>query len=182
MIMLTLTATIHSLRPPRCAIGSLTCETPSNFQYAVLYVNLTLASLGLGGTRFTIATMGAEQFDKTKDQGTFFSWYYFTLYIANVVSFTAIIYVQDNVGWGLGFGICAIANAIGLAVLVLGKQFYLRVKPKGSPFTSIARVMVAAIRKRKILTASGSHDYYFGTTGMLKMEAGSPTKSFRYEL
>jgi hypothetical protein len=41
------------------------------------------------------------------------------------------------VGWGLGFGICAIANAIGLVVLVLGKRFYRRVKPKGSPFTSI---------------------------------------------
>jgi peptide/histidine transporter 3/4 len=143
-----------------------------------------LASLGLGGTRFTIALMGAEQFDKiTKDQGAFFSWYYVTLYIANVVSFsTAIVYVQDNVGWGLGFGICAIANAIGLVVLVLGKRFYLRVKPKGSPFTSIARVMVTAIRKRKVSRASGSQDYYFGTTGMLKMEDSSLTKSFRYEL
>jgi hypothetical protein len=30
--------------------------------------------------------------------------------------------------------------------------------------------MVTAIRKRKILRASGSQDYYFGTTGMLKME------------
>jgi peptide/histidine transporter 3/4 len=68
MIMLTLTATIHSLRPPRCAIGSLTCETPSNFQYAVLYMNLINAGFTrawrVGGTRFTIALMGAEQFDK----------------------------------------------------------------------------------------------------------------------
>ncbi|XP_059458146.1 protein NRT1/ PTR FAMILY 2.7-like [Corylus avellana] len=180
-IMLTLTVTINSLRPAECAIGSYACEAPSNLQYAILYMNLTLASLGFGGTRFTIATMGAEQFDKPKEQAAFFSWYYFTLYIANVISFTAIIYVQDNVGWGLGFGICAVANAVGLVVLVLGKRFYRQVKPKGSPFISIARVMVAAIRKRKVSRASGSLDYYFGATGnMLTMEDGSPTKSLRF--
>jgi peptide/histidine transporter 3/4 len=99
-----------------------------------------------------------------------------------LISFSVIVYIQDNVGWGIGFGICVIANVIGLALLVLGKPFYRQVKPKGSPFTSLARVMVAAIRKRKTLGTSGSQDYYFGTTGVSKMEAGSSTKSFRYEL
>uniref|UniRef100_A0A2N9IJ51 Major facilitator superfamily (MFS) profile domain-containing protein n=1 Tax=Fagus sylvatica TaxID=28930 RepID=A0A2N9IJ51_FAGSY len=178
--MFTLSTTIHSLRPARCVIGSSMCEAPSNVQYAVLYMTLGLASLGLGGTRFTIASLGAEQFDKTKDQGIFFNWYFFTLYIANLISFSVIVYIEDNVGWGLGFGICAIANVIGLALFLLGKPFYRQVKPKGSPFTSLARVMVAAIRKRKILGTFGSPDYYFGTTGVLKMEAGASTKSLRF--
>jgi peptide/histidine transporter 3/4 len=180
--MFTLSTTIHSLRPARCVVGSSMCEAPSNVQYAVLYMTLGLASLGLGGTRFTIASLGAEQFDKTKDQGIFFNWYFFTLYTANLISFSVIVYIEDNVGWGLGFGICAIANVIGLALFLLGKPFYRQVKPKGSPFTSLARVMVAAIRKRKILGTFGSPDYYFGTTGVLKMEAGASTKSLRYEL
>lgn len=134
MIMLTLIATVPTLRPSPCGIGSLiTCEAPSKFQYSVLYAALSLASLGLGGTRFTIATMGADQFKNRDDQGAFFNWYFLTLYVANVFNFTAIIYIQDNVGWGLGFGI------------LLGKRFYGQVKPKGSPFLSIARVVVAAI-------------------------------------
>lgn len=182
MIMFTLMATIHSLRPAACAIGSYTCETPSNLQYAVLYITVTLASLGLGGTRFTIATMGAQQFDKTKDQGSFFGWYYFTLYVANIISFTAIIYIQDSVSWGLGFALCALANAIGLVSLTLGKRLYRQVKPKGSPFMSIARVLVAAISKRKVSGSLGNQDYYYsGTTPMLKMEDSSSTKRFRYD-
>ena len=181
MIMFTLTAVIHSLRPPQCVIGSYPCETPSNFQYAVIYMTLLLASLGVGGTRFTIATMGAEQFDKANDQGIFFNWYYLTLYIANAISFSAIVYIQDNVSWGLGFGICAIVNVIGLAIFIMGKKFYCQVKSKGGPFTSIARVMVAAIRKRKILRSFGSHNYYFGTTEALKMEDDASMKSLRYE-
>ena len=180
--MFTLTATIQSLRPQGSAVASYdTCETPSNLQYLVLYMTLLLASLGLGGTRFTIATMGAGQFDKPDDQGTFFNWYFFSLYFASAISLTAIVYIQDNVSWGLGFGICVIANAISLVVFVLGKRFYRKVKPNGSPFTSIARVIVAAIQKRKILDTFGRQDYYFGFTEALQMEDNLPTKSFRYE-
>ncbi|KAI5346177.1 hypothetical protein L3X38_014056 [Prunus dulcis] len=43
MIMLTLIATIHSLRPSSCPPGSLTCEGPSKFQYSVLSAALTLS-------------------------------------------------------------------------------------------------------------------------------------------
>ncbi|KAM5556132.1 hypothetical protein ABKV19_023827 [Rosa sericea] len=180
MIMLTLIATIHSLRPSPCSIGSLiTCQAPSKFQYSVLYAALSLASLGLGGTRFTIATMGADQFNNPNDQGVFFNWYFLALYVANVFSFTAITYIQDNVGWGLGFGICCIANGIGLGVFLLGKRLYKQVKPKGSPFLSIARVLVAAIWKRKISSeASRENDYYYGA-GVLA-DSAPPTKSFRF--
>ena len=156
MFMFTLTATMHSLRPAQCVIGSYTCETPSNLQHAVLYMTLGLALLGLGGTCFTIATKGVEQFDKPNDQGIFFNWYFFTLYIANAISFYVIVYIQDNVGQGLGFGICAITNAIAVVLFVLGKRFYHQVKPEGSPFTSIAHVMVAAIRKKKLLGTFGN--------------------------
>ncbi|KAJ6767906.1 PROTEIN NRT1/ PTR FAMILY 2.6-RELATED [Salix koriyanagi] len=102
MIILTLASTIPSLRPPTCVTGSLSCEAPSKIQYAALYSALALASFGLGGTRFTIATFGADQFAKPDDQGTFFSWYFITLYLASAISLTAIVYVQDNVSWGLG--------------------------------------------------------------------------------
>ncbi|CAN6565735.1 unnamed protein product [Malus baccata var. baccata] len=181
LMMLTIIAAIPSLRPSACAaIGSsLTCQTPSKFQYSILYAALSLASLGLGGTRFTIATMGADQFDKPHDQGVFFNWYFLALYVANVISFTAIIYIQDNVGWGLGFGICLVTNAIGLLVFLLGNRFYKQVKPKGSPFVCIARVLVAAIWKRKASAAtSRDTDYYYGD-GIL-VDNTVPTKSFRF--
>ncbi|CAK7325545.1 unnamed protein product [Dovyalis caffra] len=178
--MLTLASTIHSLRPPPCAIGSYGCETPSKLQYGVLYLALALVSLGVGGTRFTIATMGADQFDKPNNQGTFFSWYFFTLYLGIAISSTVIVYIQDSVSWGLGFGICVIANAIGLAVFLFGKQFYRHVKPKGSPFVSTARVVVAAIRKRRILeTFQSQQDYYHGRGDTIGA-VGCPTESFRF--
>lgn len=180
--MLTLIAGIHSLKPSQCEVGSTTsCENPTKLQYLFLYTAMGLTTLGVGGSRFTIATMGADQFDKTDHQGAFFNWYFVVLYVGNAISFIAIVYIQDNIGWGLGFGICLVTVAIGLVLLLLGKPFYRLVKPKGSPFVSIARVLVAAIRKRKVSSKSlESLDYCYGTTGMSKMVQSTPSKSFRY--
>ncbi|XP_061997958.1 protein NRT1/ PTR FAMILY 2.7-like [Rosa rugosa] len=179
VIMLTLIAIIPSLRPSPCSIDSLmTCQAPSKLQYSVLYAALSLVSLGLGGTRFTIATMGADQFNNPNDQEVFFNWYFVALYMSSVFGGTVIVYIQDNVGWGLGFGICCIANGVGLGVFLLGKRFYKQVKPKGSPFLSIARVLVAAIRKRKMSSETSTEpDYYYGAGAMTD---NPPTKSIRF--
>ncbi|KAE8653225.1 hypothetical protein Csa_019613 [Cucumis sativus] len=54
MISLTLTATIHSVRPQPCDHNntSITCSSsPSKLQYTILYSTIILACLGSGGSR-----------------------------------------------------------------------------------------------------------------------------------
>lgn len=162
MLLLVLTAAIDHLRPPECESGSNPCKYPSHLQFAVLYLGLALASLGNAGTRFTIATMGAEQFDSPKHQGIFFNWYIFTMYTATVVSSTAIVYIEDNYSWTWGFTIAAVANVLGLAALFSGRRFYRLTKPQGSPFKNLVRVVVAAISKRKMTLSLKNEDYYHG--------------------
>ncbi|KAK4440788.1 protein NRT1/ PTR FAMILY 2.6 [Sesamum alatum] len=175
-LLLVLTAAISHLRPPSCENGSNACRYPSHLQFAVLYLGLALASLGSAGTRFTIAPMGADQFNNPKSQGIFFNWYIFTMYTATVVSSTAIVYVEDNVGWAWGFGLCAVANVLGLAVFLSGSRFYRLVKPKGSPFRSLARVVVGAIIKRRMVLSDKTEDYYHD----FNQHAKSPTRFFRF--
>lgn len=174
-LLLVLTAAISHLRPPSCENGSNACRYPSHLQFAVLYLGLALASLGNAGTRFTIAPMGADQFNNPKSQGIFFNWYIFTMYTATVVSSTAIVYVEDNVDWAWGFGLCAVANVIGLAVFLSGSRFYRLVKPKGSPFRSLAHVVVGAISKRRMILSDQTEDYYHD----LNVHAKCPTRFFR---
>ena len=180
IILLTLTSALDSLRPQPCDNGSSLCTPPSKLQYAILYTSLALACIGSGGTRFTIATMGANQFNNPKDQGIFFNWFFFTFYIGSVVSGTAIVYIQGNVSWKWGFGLCAIANFIGLAFLLLGNRFYFHDKPQGSPFTGIVRVIIATIQKWKLQHSSKIEDYYYGHDGITEIAAtATPRKSFR---
>ncbi|XP_050139591.1 protein NRT1/ PTR FAMILY 2.6-like isoform X4 [Malus sylvestris] len=181
IVLLVLTATLNSLKPQPCATGSKLCQPTSALQYAVLYTGITLASLGLGGTRYTLATLGANQFDKPKHQASFFNWFFFTLYSSTVVAFTVIVYVEDNVSFKWGFGLCVIANLIGMAIFFSGSRFYKFDKPQGSPFVGFGRVIVASVRKTSLKLSTERKDYYYGHDGMTNnVAAATLSKSFRF--
>ncbi|KAL3530626.1 hypothetical protein ACH5RR_009948 [Cinchona calisaya] len=177
MLLLSLTAVFSKLRPPHCENGSNLCRRPSEAQLAVLYVSLALASLGMAGARFTIGPLGAYQFDKPKHQGIFFNWFIFVMYISTAVCSTLIVYVQDNVSWAWGFGICFAMNIIGLVLFLAGSGFYRHLKPQGSPFASLGRVIVAAIKKRNMLLSLKSEDY---CQDLQNNAFATPTKFFRF--
>ncbi|KAJ8637010.1 hypothetical protein MRB53_011277 [Persea americana] len=177
MILLTLT-TIHPLRPLSCANGSKTCEAPTTLQVAVLYTGIALMTIGIGGTRVNVATMGANQFNNPKVQGSFFNWYFFVTFVASIAATVGLVYVEDNVGWVLGFGLCILFNAIGVVVFFLGRHYYQHHILEGSPFTGLARVMVAAIKKRNMRVSSESKDYCYGHDGMVGSAPPSSSLSF----
>ncbi|TYH62652.1 hypothetical protein ES332_D07G134600v1 [Gossypium tomentosum] len=176
-VFIALTATLNSLRPTPCngRLGSF-CKDPSWVQFLVLYAGIALGSMGLGGTRFTLATMGANQFDNPQHQGIFFKWCFFSQYAASAVGATALVYIEDNLSWGLGFGLSVAANLLALLIFLLGNRFYLHDKPQGSPFLDIVRVMVAAFRKRNFSLSPMADDYYNPIT----VEGAPPNKAFRF--
>ncbi|KAK3137538.1 hypothetical protein QOZ80_5BG0453660 [Eleusine coracana subsp. coracana] len=154
LIVFTLTAGLHSLRPTPCkqpagSAGS-PCSPASAGQMAALYTGIFLLCVSAAGSRFNQATMGADQFDSPADRDVLFNWYFILLYSSSVLSSTAITYVQDTVSWTLGFGIAAAASVVGLAGLLLGSPYYRRPAVRCSPFTGLARVVVAAARKRNV--------------------------------
>ncbi|KAG9453321.1 hypothetical protein H6P81_006225 [Aristolochia fimbriata] len=180
MLLLTLSATIRSLQPPACQPGSNACKSASSGQFAVLYAALALLAVGVGGTRFNSTTMGANQFHKAKDQNSYFNWFFFTMYVAFITGSTLIVYIDDNVSWGWGYGVCLAANAISLALILIGKRYYCKVEAKGSPFTRLLCVVLAAVGKRKVATPSGGEGYYHGNTQSAKTEYPQPTSSFSF--
>ncbi|KDP44128.1 hypothetical protein JCGZ_05595 [Jatropha curcas] len=180
IFLLSLTAILHTLRPQPCGNGSSSCTTPTTLQFAVLYSGIALTTIGQGGSRFAIATMGANQFDNVKDQGFFMNWFVVILYASGVTGATVIVYIQDNVSWGLGFGLSVGANMVGLAFFLWGNRYYCHIKLEGSPFTSLFRVIIAAVRKRKVQLSSRMEDYYFGHNQAMETEVSEPTKSFRF--
>ncbi|XP_021655676.2 putative protein NRT1/ PTR FAMILY 2.2 [Hevea brasiliensis] len=126
-----------------------------------------------------MAAMGANQFNSVKDQEAFINWYVIISYGSTVTGATIVVYTEDNVSWALGFGLSAVANIVGLAVFFLGSHYYHQIKLQGSPFTNLARVIIAAIRKRKVPLSSKIEDYYCGHKAV-QIEVLAPTKSLRY--
>ncbi|XP_057952120.1 protein NRT1/ PTR FAMILY 2.9-like [Malania oleifera] len=156
MLMLTLTAAISELHPPQCIkVENGTCPQPTPWQMAFLLGGFGLLVVGAGGIRPCNLAFGADQFNPETESGkrgisSFFNWYYFTYTFAMMVSLTIIVYVQSNVSWALGLAVPAFLMLLSCAFFFIGTKIYVKVKPEGSPLTSVAQVIVAAVKKRHL--------------------------------
>ncbi|GJN29074.1 hypothetical protein PR202_gb17266 [Eleusine coracana subsp. coracana] len=156
MALLTVSAALPQFRPPPCKPGgATTCQEAAPWQLAVLYVSLLLNAVGAGGYRPCVVAFGADQFDESRAAERarswgFFNWYYFCNGASMLLAVTAVVYVQDNVGWGWGLGVPAACMGLSVAAFVAGYPMYRRMEPAGSPFTRLAQVVVAAFRKRRV--------------------------------
>ncbi|KAL9241732.1 hypothetical protein vseg_015806 [Gypsophila vaccaria] len=150
MCTLTLSASVHAFMPAEC-VGSI-CPEATPAQYGVFFLGLYLIALGTGGIKPCVSSFGADQFDDTDaaervKKGSFFNWFYFSINIGALVSSTVIVWMQENAGWGLGFGIPAIFMGIAIASFFSGTPLYRFQKPGGSPLTRMCQVVVASFRK-----------------------------------
>ncbi|KAF3339804.1 hypothetical protein FCM35_KLT15575 [Carex littledalei] len=58
-----------------------------------------------------------------------------------------LVYIQDNYGWGLGFGIPTLFMGVAIVSFFIGSGVYRFQKTGGSPITRVCQVIVAACRK-----------------------------------
>ncbi|KAJ9163661.1 hypothetical protein P3X46_023306 [Hevea brasiliensis] len=155
LLVIQLTAAISKLHPPQCGKESRTCQGPTAGQIAFLLAGLGLMVVGAGGVRPCNLAFGADQFNPKTESGkrginSFFNWYYFTFTFAQMMSMTLIVYVQANVSWAIGLAIPAILMLIACMLFFSGSKIYIKVKANGSPMTSVAQVVVVAIKKRRL--------------------------------
>ncbi|KAK7388988.1 hypothetical protein VNO78_23819 [Psophocarpus tetragonolobus] len=155
LLMIQLTAAFKHLHPPKCGKESKTCIGPTTGQMAFLVSGFGLLLVGAAGVRPCSLAFGADQFNPNTDSGkkginSFFNWYFFTFTFAQMVSLTLIVYVQSNVSWAIGLGIPAALMLMSCVVYFMGAKLYVKVKPSGSPITSIVQVLVVAFKKRSL--------------------------------
>ncbi|XXG43904.1 hypothetical protein AAC387_Pa01g3834 [Persea americana] len=155
--LLTLSAGLRSLQPPDCVIKTLStpsCRSPTQFQVVFFFLSLYFVALAEGGFKPCVQAFGADQFDphnpeESKSKSSFFNWLCFGACCGNVVSLWILNYIQDNLSWGLGFGVPCISMMFALVVFLLGSKTYrYYMKEEKNPLVSILVVFVAAARNR----------------------------------
>eukprot|EP00258_Populus_trichocarpa_P042224 XP_024458243.1 protein NRT1/ PTR FAMILY 2.8 [Populus trichocarpa] len=165
MVVLALTAGMPKLRPLDCP-GVSNCQKPQDWQLGVLYSGLGLLAVGAGGVRPCNIAFGADQFDTRTEKGraqleSFFNWWYFSFTVALVIALTAVVYVQTNVSWVIGYAITAACLFSSIIIFLIGKHTYIITKSQGTVFVDIAKVIVAARKKRAVsLESSSGHPLY----------------------
>ncbi|XP_057777726.1 protein NRT1/ PTR FAMILY 8.3-like [Salvia miltiorrhiza] len=163
MCTLTASATVPYFKPPEC-VDSV-CPSASAAQYAIFFVGLYLTALGTGGIKPCVSSFGADQFDDTDHvesvkKGSFFNWFYFSINIGALISSSLIVWIQDNAGWGLGFGIPALFMGFAIASFFSGTNLYRFQRPGGSPVTRMCQVLVASFRKWNLAVPDDSSLLY----------------------
>ncbi|PUZ66000.1 hypothetical protein GQ55_3G271000 [Panicum hallii var. hallii] len=163
MVCLTLSAALPSLHPPPCAKHAADCQRASSYQIAVLYMSLLCTSIGTGGTRPCTMAFGADQLELNahgrrgaRPKWSFFNLYFFAVELAKLTAVTAVVYIQENVGWGWGLGVPTIAMLAAVIAFVSGYSLYVRMPPGGSPMVRLAQVAAAAFKKRKAAVPDAS--------------------------
>ncbi|GJN12521.1 hypothetical protein PR202_ga30805 [Eleusine coracana subsp. coracana] len=144
-MLLALQAQLPSLHPPICAINNEpnNCEPAQGWKLALLYLSLLMFAMGEGCMRACIPLLGGDQFSnddpkKSQLKCSFFIWLKFVNSLGGIIGLVFLVWMENNLGWNIGFMICAFVVLVGLLVAASGAPFYRIQKPNGSPL-SISR-------------------------------------------
>ncbi|CAN1232633.1 Protein NRT1/ PTR FAMILY 6.4 [Linum perenne] len=156
--LLTLATMIPTMRPPQCddyRRQHHQCIEANGKQLALLYAALYTTALGGGGIKSNVSGFGSDQFDPSdpkeeKSMVFFFNRFYFCISLGSLFAVIVLVYIQDNIDRGWGYGISAATMVVAVVILVVGMRLYRYKKPKGSPVTVISRVVFLAWKKRKV--------------------------------
>ncbi|KAL5709844.1 hypothetical protein ACHQM5_020481 [Ranunculus cassubicifolius] len=148
MVLLTMAVSLKSLKPT-CSNGVCSRATP--YQIEFFYISLYIIAIGAGGTKPNISTFGADQFDdfnplEKKLKASFFNWWMFSSFLGGLFATLGLVYIQENLGWGLGYGIPTIGLLLSLFIFYYGTPYYRhKLRKSKSPAKNLIRVPIVAL-------------------------------------
>ncbi|CAL5015110.1 unnamed protein product [Urochloa decumbens] len=166
MVVVTTSATLPSLRPPPCSHAAAAhCAPATPIQRLVFFSGIYLCAVGTGGAKAAIVSFGAEQFDdgnaaERERKASYFSWFYGVANLAVLASGTLLVWVEEDLSWGLGYGVCAALVATAVAGLAATAPVYRIVPPAGSPLKGACQVLVALAHKVRVRVPDDPAELY----------------------
>jgi peptide/histidine transporter 3/4 len=125
--------------------------SPSSVKVVFFYASLYLIAIAQGADKPCGLAFAADQFDpdhpkENASRSSVFNWWYFSMAIGITVAISVVSYVQENVGWAIGFGsLCAIMLC-AFVIFLAGTPSYRLHAPNPdaeSPFVRLARGLAA---------------------------------------
>ncbi|KAJ0580270.1 putative bacterial ABC-type protein transporter [Helianthus annuus] len=150
MVMLTVSASVNTLRPPPCTATS-NCPSATQGQTAFLYSALALVALGTGGVKPNVPSFGADQHDENDEKElsykyTFFNFFFLSIKVGALLGLTIMVYIEQEKGYAWGFGLPTGIMFASVLILAAGFPRYRYKKPMGSVFTRFVQVIVVSVR------------------------------------
>ncbi|TVT99288.1 hypothetical protein EJB05_55363, partial [Eragrostis curvula] len=140
--------------------------------HSTLFLTLYLISIGQAGYNPALQAFGADQLgigdddaepgtaaaeEKGKVKSKFFQWWYFGICSGSMLGNSIMSYIQDNLGWGLGFAIPCAVMAVSVAAFFCCTPLYVQKQQavsvgRPSPISvfKVVKSVLANVGARKI--------------------------------
>ncbi|MED6133087.1 hypothetical protein PIB30_025052 [Stylosanthes scabra] len=155
----------------------------STMQLVILHSSFALMSVGAGGIRSSSLAFGVDQLNmKNKDgnaiKESYFGWYYASVALSSFLGVSVVVYIQESMGWKVGFGIPVILMLLSAISFFLASPFYVKLETKKNMVSGFAQVIVASYRNRLIQLKQeyGNLTYYHEKGSILLV----PSQSLRF--
>ncbi|BAS89848.1 Os04g0491350 [Oryza sativa Japonica Group] len=155
-MLLALQAHLPSLHPPICEINKdpSKCEPAQGWNLTLLYLSLLMFAIGEGCMRDCVPALGEDQFSNDDPEAShlrsnFLSWLKSANSLGALIGLVFLVWIEKNLGWDIGFLLCALIVIVGLLIAASGLPFYGMRKLNGSPLTRILQVLVTSSKKRQ---------------------------------
>ncbi|XP_063969040.1 solute carrier family 15 member 4-like [Lytechinus pictus] len=121
---------------------------------------LLLVSMGTGGIKSNVGPFGAQQMEDLGEGAvqTFFYWFYWFINVGSGIAYSAVVYVQQEVGFGVGFTIPAVSILLAIIILVLSRNKYLMKPPEGSVLTKVVKITFDGTKQCTCMHANQDED------------------------
>lgn len=118
-----------------------------------LLTGLALIAIGTGGIKANVAPFGAQQLEGMGPamMQKFFNWFYWFINAGSFISYVAVAYVQQNIGFDLGFFIPLISMILAMIFLIAGRNSYIHYPPAGSMISKSLKIIREGFQRRKLI-------------------------------
>uniref|UniRef100_A0ACD5XFX9 Uncharacterized protein n=1 Tax=Avena sativa TaxID=4498 RepID=A0ACD5XFX9_AVESA len=138
---------------------------PSSMKVGLFYASLYLIALAQGADKPCGLAFAADQFDPSHpkeraSQSSIFNWWYFSMAIGIALAISIMSYVQENIGWGIGFGSLCVVMLCAFAIFLGGTPTYRLYVPNSrseTPFMRLGRGISALYRRSNFLLDTKRH-------------------------
>ncbi|KAM1072600.1 hypothetical protein FF1_017842 [Malus domestica] len=171
MIVLWLTAILPQTRPHDCDPYKEKCVPANTAQVTLLFASFGLMSIGAGGIKPCSLAFGTDQLDNPDNPNnerrlqSFFNWYYASVGVSVMLAVTVIVYIQDQIGWVVGFGVPVGLMFLSTVFFFLGSSLYVKVPPNKNLSAGFLQVFVAAWKNKNLALPPKNFDAWYSPKG-----------------
>ena len=120
-------------------------EYNNNESSTIFVTSLLIVALGSGGIKPNVSTLGADQLENAHVAQSiidrYFNYFYMSINVGAIISYTIIAYICQNVSFTIGFAIPAISIIVGTLVFYSGRQAYVHIQPSGSMISLLIGIL-----------------------------------------